>query len=256
MFKQPSQLGGRKPLVQFRAGRMTLKDGIVTADPSRGVFSLVADPTGAFEIFWTAESGPQSENFILLKGQATVTRVNKCTTGRVLLIDVSGQRQTFYWMQDKNTDHDEEQLKKLKQALEVAPSAAPKQSTSQSAASGLQIDALQRILADLGADVRGEEINLQDVIGSSLLLDALKEDPAFYMTRLHEHLPPGTEPDADIIDEVKNPQVSAAAGLLQAALQDPSGFREITAAFKVNGTGSIGVNVFLQRILDEAKEKK
>lgn len=258
MFKQPAQLGGRKPLVQFRAGKMSLKDGVVTADPTRGVFSLVSDPTGAFEIFWTSDCGSQSEQFILLKGQASVSRVAKCTTGRVFLIDVAGQRQTFYWLQDKNTEHDDEFLKKLKAALENPPTTAPKAaSSSQPAPAGLQIDALQRILADLGADVRGQEIQLQDIISSSLLLDALREDPAFYMTRLHEHLPQGTAPDADIVDEIKNPQVSASARLLQAALQDPAGFREVSAAFKVGGSGnSVGVTAFLQRLLDEAKTKK
>lgn len=233
---------------------MNLQNGMVVANPVKGVLSLVSDTTGAYEVFWTAEAGSDCETFILLKGQATVTRVSKCTTGRVFLIDVSGQRQAFYWLQDKDSSRDDEYLKKLKTHLEVPP-AAPK---PPSQTSGLQIDALQRILADLGgsdaAAAAGPEISLQDIVGSSLLLDALREDPAYYMSKLHEHLPPGTEPDADIVDEIKNPQVSAAAAMLQAALQDPSGFKEVTSAFKIEGSG-MGVNSFFQRLLNESKKK-
>lgn len=254
MFKQPTQLGGRKPLVQFRAGWMEFKDNLVTPDPRKGLLTLVSDPTGAVEILWTSETNNDSKSFVVFKGQSTVSKITKCTTGRVFLVDISSQRQLFFWLQDKSSDRDEEHLKKMKQALESPAQAASKPQQTSSASSTIQIDALQRILADLGGSA--SQVNLQEVLGSGAVLEALKEDPAFFMARLHQHLPEGTEPDADIVEQIRNPQVSAAAALLQAALEDQAGFREVAAAFHLQGSGERGANDFLQRIIDEAKKKE
>ncbi len=250
MFKQPSQLGGRKPHVQFRAGRMTFSNGVVTPDPQKGILSIVSDSTGAFEVFWTAELGGDYESFVLIKGQATITRVSKVSSGRVFVVDVSsGQRLAFFWFQDKATERDDELLKKMKQLLEAPQSQQASQSKSDG--SRLQIDTLQRILADLGDN----NVNLQDVLASNVLLSAIKEDPAFYMTRLHEHLPPNTQPDSDVVDEIKNPQVSATAAMMQAALHDQSGSRELASAFQLSGNG-VGTLEFLKRIIEEANKGK
>jgi hypothetical protein len=250
MFKQPSQLGGRKPHVQFRAGRMIFANGNVTPDSQKGILSVVSDPTGALEIFWNAEQSSDCDCIVVLKGQAQVNRVTKVTSGRVFQIDVSsGQRISFFWFQDKETTRDEEYLKKLKQLIEV-PSAQTT-SVQKNDTNRLQIGTLQRILADLGE----VDVSLQDCLSSSALLTAIKEDPAFYMTRLHEHLPPGTPGDSDIVSEIKNPQVSATASMLEAALRDPSGFRELTSAFNLPGNG-FGTIEFLKRIIEEAKKAK
>ncbi|CUI14399.1 proteasome complex subunit Rpn13 ubiquitin receptor, putative [Bodo saltans] len=249
MFKQPHQLGGRKPHVQFRAGRMIFANGTVTPDSQKGILSVVSDPTGALEVVWNAEQSTDCDSIVVVKGQAQVNRVTKVTSGRVFVIDISsGQRLSFFWFQDKESTRDEDYLKKLKQLLEI-PTQVP---STKNDANRLQIGTLQRILADLG---EGVDISLQDCLSSSTLLSAIKEDPAFYMTRVHEHLPTGTPGDSDVVSEVKNPQVSATASMLDVALRDPSGFRELAGAFQLSGSG-IGTFEFLKRIIDEAKKSK
>lgn len=248
MFKQPSQLGGRKPHIQFRAGRMRFENGTVTADPQKGIFSIVSDSTGALEVFWNAESTEDFDSIVVLKGQAQVNRVAKVTSGRVFVIDVSeGQRLSFFWFQDKETARDDDCIKKLKQLLEVQTQS----SSTKTEGNRLQIGTLQRILADLGES----GVSLQDCLASTSMLNALKEDPAFYMARLHEFLPTGTAPDSDVVGEVKNPQVSATAAMIQAALQDPSGSKELATAFQLP-SGNIGTLDFLKRIMEEAKKMK
>jgi hypothetical protein len=261
MLKQPIELAGRKPLVQFRAGKMVLANGVVTADPRKGVFSMVQEPTGALLIVWSPETG-ESESFVVLCGEATFNRVVKCTTGRVFVLNIGGHRELFFWLQERSEERDEEYLKKVKQFLGDKGNKPLKDRDSQSKSESkpssnlLQLDDFQRILSRLGTEPRHPQVSIQDIISSKIVLDALRDDPAFFMSRLFQHLPEGTAPDADVVEQVRNEQVSGAAALLQAALSDPSGFHEVTSAFSLQGSQDGGTDEFIRRIIEEAKKKK
>jgi hypothetical protein len=83
------------------------------------------------------------------------------------------------------------------------------------------------------AEAARRDVRLSDVLRGNTLRAALNADPAFYMTRLHATLPAGVDPSDDIAPQVLNPQFSAAASALDAALQDPVGVREVATAFNI-----------------------
>jgi 26S proteasome regulatory subunit N13 len=286
----------RNAILQFRAGKMTKQGTTVTGDPRSGIFALVQQPSGALEVHWMPEGQPQQEEVRTVIGNnVKVSRAPKCTTGRVMVIDF-GPDQLFYWLQERNDERDEEYLKTLKKHIErPAPGggASSAASGSSGAAAGgraagataagapsIGMSTLQNILSSLGgpaspapasgsqagassstpvgastADL-GSNLDLQRLLLSPQLLEAIRRDPAFYMTRLHEHLPAGTDPSDDIVPHVRNPQISGAASMLQAALSEPEAFREVANAFGVNtsGVGVPGALAFVQRINQEPKK--
>ena len=273
MLKAPAALKDKKVALQFRAGKMTLANGTVTADPRKGMLAFLPHPTGVTEIMWCPLDDSEPDTYCIFPRTATVSRVTKCTTGRVMLIDIQ-DRQLFFWLQDRSDDKDEATFKKAQQLLippksQAAPATAPTAAAvsaptaaataaprTTASGSSISVQALQNILADLTAG-QGQRVSLQALLGSDALLAALNEDRAFYTARLEEHLPPTQEGNTrDIVDEVRNPQVSATAAMLQAALEDPSGFHEVTTAFGVAGPANAsGVAGFLQRLLDDAAKK-
>ena len=142
-----------------------------------------------------------------------------------MLIDIQ-DRQLFFWLQDRSDDKDEATFKKAQQLLippksQAAPATAPTAAAvsaptaaataaprTTASGSSISVQALQNILADLTAG-QGQRVSLQALLGSHALLAALNEDRAFYPARLEEHLPPTQEGNTrDIVDEVRNPQVS------------------------------------------------
>ena len=266
---------GRRPLVQFRAGRMKKEGKLVTPEKKQGMLSMYRDASGMVELQWSAE-GIEPETCMIFPGDATVQRVAKCTTGRVFVIDFKGTRQLFYWLQERSEERDADYLKLLKKNIEGdAASSSSNTSTSTSAASAstnsnnIQLSQLQSILGNLGAlPAAGapaaavpatQEIDLQKLLASPEMLAALREDPAFYMNCVHESLPEGSDSSSDVAEQVRNPQASAGAALLQAALQTPEGFRELCTAFGISqrpGRTPITALEFLECIIEDAEKKK
>lgn len=269
IFAQPLQ-GGRKPIIQFRAGKMSLQGNMVVPDKRKGVFSLVQDPAGMVEIVWSC--GGESESTVVFPREATFNRVTKCTTGRVFVLDFKAHsRQLFFWLQEPSDERDEEYLRIVKKhigddARGTQPEAASSTGQQQQQqgpqgqqpqqAPSIELSTLQNILASLNANPPAPDVDLQDILGSDALLRALREDEAFYMSALHSHLPEGTDPSATIVDEVRNPQVSATSSLLQYALSEPDGFRELFNAFGLRlpaAQSSCPATQFLEAIEEEAR---
>ena len=284
MFVQPKQLRGRKPIIQIRAGRMEKEGKLVKPETKKGVFTLVNDTSGALEILWTNMNDPtDTQTTMVFPGEATFDRVTKCTTGRVFVLDFKGNRQMFWWLQESNEDRDEELLKVMKKHLEQKGSGSSGNAGSSGGAGsgqqGLDMNSLQSILANLGGGAGAsaaprppagsstgaaprpaappiDEVDIQDVVTSPEVLAAINEDPAYYMTQLHQYLPDGVDPSDDIVEQLRNPQVSGTAGLLQAAVSQADGFREIVNAFNLGEPNGIGATAFLRHVEEAAKKKK
>lgn len=288
MFVQPKQLAGRKPIIQIRAGRMIQEGKMVKPDTKKGVFTLVNDASGMVEILWSnLTNSTETVSALVAPGEATFNKVTKCTTGRVFVLDFKGTRQMFWWLQENSEERDEEFLKAVKKALGDGKGDKPKSggsgSDSGSGTQALDMNTLRGILSGLTgqagqggaappAGTAGKtvapaagpsaslpptnDVDLQDLLASQEVLAALNEDPAFYMTQLHEFLPPDTDPSSNIVDHVRNPQVSATAALLQAALSQADGYREIVTAFGLGQARGIGADAFLRQIEEEAKAKQ
>lgn len=114
---------------------------------------------------------------------------------------------------------------------------------------------------------RGPNVRLVDVLRSEPAQAAYRADPALYMSRVHEHLPANTDPSADVnsFEVLHNPEFSGAASVLDSALADPAGYREILHAFGLQPPANAAPSTMglIQAILAEkpveqkpAEEKK
>jgi 26S proteasome regulatory subunit N13 len=92
------------PLLEFRAGKMTLSGTTVTADPRRGKVVLT-DDNGLLRFQWKPRpSGAVEENLLIFPDDCKVELVPECTTGRVILMRFSSDqsKKLFYWLQEPN----------------------------------------------------------------------------------------------------------------------------------------------------------
>ncbi|ESS64050.1 hypothetical protein TcG_05435 [Trypanosoma cruzi] len=218
---------GGECVIQFRAGKMNFKDGKVEADRRRGTLSFFKMPNNDVKMTWI--SGTDEEQHDLPRGEVKFSQVEKCTTGRVFLLDFGNRRPPiFYWLQEKTTENDSTYFSTIQELIggDLRPSDRKR--------AEFEV-VLQGILRNMRNGLE-QDVDLVDIIGSKKLLDALHEDPAFFMYKLHQFLPEGTDPTADIVEQVRNPQVSAAAASLGLALRDPLGFLETCSAFGINGS--------------------
>lgn len=262
LFFAPQTVGGRPVLVQFRAGTMNIDAGTATADKRKGFASLIQNTSGLLELWWQPQDPTQGSpvQTIITFGDATFDKVDKCTTGTVFALCLNGSKEPshtrLFWLQEPNTREEDilTKIKKLvgdaqcRKRLQAAsrPAAAPTTAstvgpsvTSNATATApapsagskgpITNEALQAILQNLTRS-RPADINLQQLLSSDETLAALREDPAYYMQRIGEHLPPNHS--SDIVAEIRNPQAVAAAATLQAAVSEsPNTLNEVLGAF-------------------------
>ncbi|EAN77320.1 hypothetical protein, conserved [Trypanosoma brucei brucei TREU927] len=248
-------VGSNNCFIQFRAGKMLLTDGKVVADTRRGTLSFSKESNGVVKMTWV--SGSHAEHYDLPLGQVKFSRVDTCTTGRVLLFDFGkAQPPLFFWMQEKSTDNDNTYFSAVENSLVQNPSAIGSLHTHTSPLTDQARARLEGYFASALNNVRGgreQDVDLVSIVGSAKVVDALRADPDYFMCRLHPFLPEGTDSTSGIVEHVINPQVSAAAASLGLVLQTPDGFRELCAAFHVDGkkTGVVG---FISGLLKQVKK--
>lgn len=113
----PSAGGRREPrsVVEFRAGKMTLANRIVTPDKRKGLVYLKLDESQLLHYCWKdRNNGRVEDDFIIFPGDADFCKVPQCTTGRVFLLKFkNSSRKFFYWMQEPKEDKDEDICKKV-----------------------------------------------------------------------------------------------------------------------------------------------
>ncbi|EFC42341.1 predicted protein [Naegleria gruberi] len=161
LFNTPQ---GPRPLVEFRAGKLTKEGSVVKADNRKGKIVLVAgsdeDPLVHFQ--WRDRSDKVIEDFILFPGDVTFSKVDKVKDGRVYLLKFTNGREAFYWMQEPSADKDAEYEKKINEYINEPPlgddmadedllptsssqsATAPTSNTSSQSA--VQLDQLTRII--------------------------------------------------------------------------------------------------------------
>jgi 26S proteasome regulatory subunit N13 len=118
--------------------------------------------------------------------------------------------------------------------------------------------ALSNLMSQMQRTAAVPRVSLQDVIRSQPAQDALRADPAFYMSRLFEALPPGTDPSSDVVENVMNPQFASSAASLSSALSDPDGYREIMHAFGLTPPAGVPPSPWglIQAVLNEKPQEK
>lgn len=116
------------PAVQFRAGKCTMSavqaNGkyTVTSDPRGGKIALSKGNDGLMHFKWiNALTNAVEDDRIVFPGEYTFKKVKtgreSCTDRVYMLKYQSGQQRLMYWLQDKDTEKDEETIKKVNDFL-------------------------------------------------------------------------------------------------------------------------------------------
>ncbi|XP_056131468.1 proteasomal ubiquitin receptor ADRM1 [Lampris incognitus] len=112
-----------KYLVEFRAGKMTLKGSTVTPDKRKGMVYIQQSDDSLIHFCWKDRTtGNVDDDLIIFPDDCEFKRVNQCTTGRVYVLKFkAGSKRLFFWMQEPKTDKDEEYCRKVNEYLNNPP---------------------------------------------------------------------------------------------------------------------------------------
>jgi hypothetical protein len=110
----------QKNLVEFRAGKLNLRDRMLHADKRKGlVFVKRYSDDGLMHFCWKDRTtGTVEEDLYLFPDDAEFKRIPQCTTGRAYVLKFkTSSRRLFFWMQEPKVDKDDEYCRKVNEAL-------------------------------------------------------------------------------------------------------------------------------------------
>ncbi|CAN9515276.1 unnamed protein product [Ophioblennius macclurei] len=112
-----------KYLVEFRAGKMTMKGNMVIPDKRKGTVYIQQSDDSLIHFCWKDRTtGNVDDDLIIFPDDCEFKRVNQCTTGRVYVLKFkAGSKRLFFWMQEPKTDKDEEFCRKVNEFLNNPP---------------------------------------------------------------------------------------------------------------------------------------
>ncbi|CAL9702727.1 unnamed protein product [Knipowitschia caucasica] len=112
-----------KYLVEFRAGKMTMKGNVVTPDKRKGSVYVQQSDDSLIHFCWKDRTtGNVDDDLIIFPDDCEFKRVSQCTTGRVYVLKFkAGSKRLFFWMQEPKTDKDEEFCRKVNEFLNNPP---------------------------------------------------------------------------------------------------------------------------------------
>ncbi|CAL8367179.1 unnamed protein product [Lota lota] len=112
-----------KYLVEFRAGKMTMKGSTVTPDKRKGQVYIQQTDDSLIHFCWKDRTtGNVDDDLIIFPDDCEFKRVNQCTTGRVYVLKFkAGSKRLFFWIQEPKSDKDEEHCRKVNEYLNNPP---------------------------------------------------------------------------------------------------------------------------------------
>ncbi|XP_013789634.1 proteasomal ubiquitin receptor ADRM1-A-like [Limulus polyphemus] len=118
-----SSQGQSKYLVEFRAGKMTMKGNMVHPDKRKGLVYVYQADDSLMHFCWKdRSSGSVEDDLIIFPDDVELKKVQQCTTGRVYVLKFKlSSRKYFYWMQEPKTDKDDEYCNKVNEYLNNPP---------------------------------------------------------------------------------------------------------------------------------------
>lgn len=123
LFANSSSRNQSKNLIEFKAGKMTMKGKMVHPDKRKGLLYIFQSEDSLMHFCWKdRSSGSVEDDLIIFPDDVEFKRVTQCTTGRVYILKFkSSNRKFFFWMQDLKTDKDEENCRKVNEVLNNPP---------------------------------------------------------------------------------------------------------------------------------------
>lgn len=115
--------GGNKHIVEFRAGRMTLKGRMVHPDKRKGLLYVYQGDDSLMHFCWKDRTtGEVEDDLLIFPEDCEFVRVNECTTGRVYVLKFKTfSKKYFFWMQEPKTDKDDDLCRRINEALNNPP---------------------------------------------------------------------------------------------------------------------------------------
>ncbi|KAF7657012.1 hypothetical protein LDENG_00033100 [Lucifuga dentata] len=112
-----------KYLVEFRAGKMTLKGNTVTPDKRKGTVYIQQSDDSLIHFCWKDRTtGNVDDDLIIFPDDCEFKKVSQCTTGRVFVLKFkAGSKRLFFWMQEPKADKDDEYCRKVNEYLNNPP---------------------------------------------------------------------------------------------------------------------------------------
>jgi len=142
-----------KNLVEFKAGKMSLKSKMVHADTRKGMVYVYQSDDGLMHFCWKDRtSGSVEEDLIIFPDDCEYRAIPQCTDGRAFVLKFkSTARRLFFWMQETSTAKDEEYVRKINDLLNNPPALG-----SQSSGRGIGASSAQALLS---GDLRDSDLH-------------------------------------------------------------------------------------------------
>jgi len=124
LFGSSAGRSQNKNLVEFKAGKMTMKGKMVHPDKRKGLVYVYQSDDSLMHFCWKDRtSGAVEDDLIIFPDDVEFKRVPQCTTGRVYILKFkSSSRKFFFWVQEPKTEKDEDNCRKVNELLNNPPS--------------------------------------------------------------------------------------------------------------------------------------
>ncbi|XP_072156959.1 proteasomal ubiquitin receptor ADRM1 homolog isoform X2 [Bemisia tabaci] len=123
LFGSAATRNASKNLVEFRAGKMTMKGNMVRPDKRKGLVYIYQSDDSLMHFCWKdRQSGSLEDDLIIFPDDCEFKRVTQCTTGRVYHLKFkSTTKKFFFWLQEPKTDKDDEYCRRVNEVLNNPP---------------------------------------------------------------------------------------------------------------------------------------
>uniref|UniRef100_A0A8D8VUX6 Proteasomal ubiquitin receptor ADRM1 homolog n=1 Tax=Cacopsylla melanoneura TaxID=428564 RepID=A0A8D8VUX6_9HEMI len=132
LFGSTVSRGQSKNLVEFKAGKMTMKGKMVHPDKRKGLVYVHQSDDSLMHFCWKdRQSGSVVDDLIIFPDDCEFKKVPQCTTGRVFVLKFkSSNRKLFFWLQEPKTEKDDENCRKVNEVLNNPPTPGSQRSDS------------------------------------------------------------------------------------------------------------------------------
>ncbi|XP_054269376.1 proteasomal ubiquitin receptor ADRM1-A isoform X2 [Macrosteles quadrilineatus] len=123
LFGSSASRSQSKNLVEFKAGKMTMKGKMVHPDKRKGLVYVYQSEDSLMHFCWKDRgSGTVEDDLIIFPDDCEFKKVAQCTTGRVYVLKFkSSNRKFFFWIQEPKTEKDEDNARKINEVLNNPP---------------------------------------------------------------------------------------------------------------------------------------
>ncbi|XP_011311394.1 proteasomal ubiquitin receptor ADRM1 homolog isoform X1 [Fopius arisanus] len=179
LFSNNAVRGSSKNLVEFKAGKMTVKGKMVHPDTRKGLLYVYQSDDSLMHFCWKDRtSGAIEDDLIIFPDDCEFKHVSQCKTGRVYLLKFKlSSKKFFFWLQDLKTEKDEEHCRKINEVLNNPPTPG-----SQRSGGANPEGDLQNLLNNMSQQQLIQLFGGVGQIGLGNLLGTMRERPSITRT--------------------------------------------------------------------------